>query len=133
MSIMSSSDILGINITRLFVLVLFVCFCFCFVFVFCFFAWFLFFFLFFYKAALFLSIWTCSCYFFFFSFNLLCLFCIALLVRLKSNYRYGLRAFSITFSNIFFMMWQSVLLVEETRVPGENHLTCHKLLIDFVT
>jgi hypothetical protein len=26
-----------------------------------------------------------------------------------------------TFNNILAISWQSVLLVEETRVPGENH------------
>jgi len=29
--------------------------------------------------------------------------------------------FSTTFYNISAISWQSVLLVEETRVPGENH------------
>ena len=28
---------------------------------------------------------------------------------------------SATFNNISVKSWQSVLLVEETRVPGENH------------
>ena len=28
---------------------------------------------------------------------------------------------SATFNNISVKLWQSVLLVEETRVPGENH------------
>jgi uncharacterized DUF497 family protein len=28
---------------------------------------------------------------------------------------------SVTFNNISAISWQSVLLVEETRVPGENH------------
>jgi hypothetical protein len=28
--------------------------------------------------------------------------------------------FNVTFSNISVISWQSVLLVEETRVPGEN-------------
>jgi hypothetical protein len=31
--------------------------------------------------------------------------------------------FNATFNNISIISWQSVLLVEETRVPGENH--CH--------
>jgi len=30
-------------------------------------------------------------------------------------------AFNATFNNISVKSWQSVLLVEETRVPGENH------------
>jgi hypothetical protein len=29
--------------------------------------------------------------------------------------------FNTTFNNISFISWRSVLLVEETRVPGENH------------
>jgi hypothetical protein len=29
--------------------------------------------------------------------------------------------FNATFSNISVISWLSVLLVEETRVPGENH------------
>ena len=30
--------------------------------------------------------------------------------------------FNATFNNISDIWWQSVLLVEETGVPGENHL-----------
>ena len=35
----------------------------------------------------------------------------------------GLMVFNITFNNISVnvISWQSVLLVEESRVPGENH------------
>jgi hypothetical protein len=29
--------------------------------------------------------------------------------------------FNATFNNISVKSWRSVLLVEETRVPGENH------------
>ena len=29
--------------------------------------------------------------------------------------------FNTTFNNISAILWRSVLLVEETRVPGENH------------
>ena len=29
--------------------------------------------------------------------------------------------FNVTFNNISVIWWSSVLLVEETRVPGENH------------
>ena len=32
-----------------------------------------------------------------------------------------LMVFKATFNNISVISWQSVLLVEETRVPGENH------------
>ena len=31
--------------------------------------------------------------------------------------------FNATFNNISVISWQSVLLVEETRVPRENHQT----------
>jgi hypothetical protein len=30
--------------------------------------------------------------------------------------------FNLTFNNISFISWRSVLLMEETGVPGENHL-----------
>ena len=33
----------------------------------------------------------------------------------------GLMVFNDTFNNISVTSWQSVLLVEETGVPGENH------------
>jgi len=29
--------------------------------------------------------------------------------------------FNATFNNISAILWRSVLLVEETRAPGENH------------
>jgi hypothetical protein len=29
--------------------------------------------------------------------------------------------FNTTFNNISVKLWRSVLLVEETRIPGENH------------
>ena len=31
------------------------------------------------------------------------------------------KAFNATFNNISVISWQSVLLVEQNRVPGENH------------
>jgi len=31
--------------------------------------------------------------------------------------------FNATFNNISVISWQSILLMEETGVPGENHLT----------
>jgi hypothetical protein len=34
---------------------------------------------------------------------------------------YGLRCLKSTFSNISVILWGSFLLVEETKVPGENH------------
>ena len=29
--------------------------------------------------------------------------------------------FNATFNNILVILWRSVLMVEETEVPGENH------------
>jgi hypothetical protein len=39
--------------------------------------------------------------------------------------------FNATFNNISAILWRSVLFVEETGVPGENHrpATSHKSLI----
>ena len=34
---------------------------------------------------------------------------------------HGFIAFNATFNNISVILWQSVLLVKETAVPGENH------------
>jgi len=34
---------------------------------------------------------------------------------------FGLMMFNATFNNISVILWRSVLLVEETRVPGESH------------
>ena len=33
----------------------------------------------------------------------------------------GFMVLNATFNNISAISWQSVLLLEETRVPGENH------------
>jgi len=30
--------------------------------------------------------------------------------------------FNATFNNISVILWRSVLLLEETRIPGENHI-----------
>ena len=38
-----------------------------------------------------------------------------------SDIRFGLWCFNATFNNISVILWWSVLLVEETGVPGENH------------
>ena len=40
---------------------------------------------------------------------------------IKYNMFVCLMVFNATFNNISFISWWSVLLVEETRVPGENH------------
>jgi hypothetical protein len=34
---------------------------------------------------------------------------------------YAIMEFNTTFNNISVILWRSVLLVEETGVPGENH------------
>jgi hypothetical protein len=40
---------------------------------------------------------------------------------------FGFMVFNATFNNISVISWQSVLLVEETRVLGENHRVTDKL------
>jgi hypothetical protein len=45
------------------------------------------------------------------------------MVVTNSNYYnigWWFMAFNVTFNNISVILWQSVLLVEETGVPGEN-------------
>jgi hypothetical protein len=39
----------------------------------------------------------------------------------KSGLGLGFMVFNTTFNNISVISWRSVLLVEETGVPGENH------------
>jgi hypothetical protein len=41
--------------------------------------------------------------------------------KLKQNKGVRVMVFNATFNNISVISWQSVLLVEETGVPGENH------------
>ena len=41
--------------------------------------------------------------------------------------------FNGTFNNISVISWRSVLLVEETRVPGENHRPVVTSLTNFIT
>jgi len=36
-------------------------------------------------------------------------------------YRFRFMVVSVTFNNISVILWRSVLLVEETGGPGENH------------
>ena len=38
-----------------------------------------------------------------------------------SRDRVNVMVFNVTFNNISVISWRSVLLVEETGVPGENH------------
>jgi hypothetical protein len=37
------------------------------------------------------------------------------------DYRVRVMVFNITFNNISIISWRSVLLVEETEIPRENH------------
>ena len=46
---------------------------------------------------------------------------------------FGFMVFNATFNNISVILWRSVLLVEETRVPGRKPPTCHKSLTNFIT
>jgi len=39
----------------------------------------------------------------------------------KRRKRVSVRVFYTTFNNILVISWRSVLLVEEARIPGENH------------
>ena len=39
----------------------------------------------------------------------------------KLRFRFRFMVFNTTFNNISVILWRSVLLVEETRVPRENH------------
>jgi hypothetical protein len=42
--------------------------------------------------------------------------------------RVRVKVFYVTFNNISVIWWRSVLLVEVTEVPGENHRLYHILL-----
>ena len=41
--------------------------------------------------------------------------------NIKNQYRVRVMVINATFNNISVILWWSVFLVEETRVPGENH------------
>jgi len=41
--------------------------------------------------------------------------------------------FNVTFNNVSVILWWSVLLVEETEVPGEKKPPCRKSLTNFIT
>ena len=45
---------------------------------------------------------------------------------------FGFLVFNATFSNISPISWRPVLVVEEAGVPGENHQTMGKQLVNFV-
>ena len=46
--------------------------------------------------------------------------------------RVRIMVFNSNFSNISVISWRSVLLVEETEVPGKNPPTCRKSLTNFI-
>jgi len=46
---------------------------------------------------------------------------------LPSDIWFRIMVFNDIFNNISVILWQSVLLVEKTRVPGENHQVTDKL------
>jgi hypothetical protein len=41
--------------------------------------------------------------------------------------------FNATFNNILAISWRSVLLVEETGIPGKNPLICRNSMTNFIT
>jgi hypothetical protein len=47
--------------------------------------------------------------------------------------QYNSVVFNTTFSNIWITSWRSVLLVEETLVPGENHQPDDHIVVAFTT
>jgi hypothetical protein len=49
----------------------------------------------------------------------LCIRCTSSVVLVKLVFRF--MVFNVTFNNTTVISWRSVLLEEETRVPGENH------------
>jgi hypothetical protein len=66
-------------------------------------------------------------YIFFFS-NLILLLslnriCVSTEVKRTSHsiWLVSLMVFNATFNNISVILWRTILLLEETRVPGENH------------
>jgi hypothetical protein len=44
---------------------------------------------------------------------------------------FGFMVFNVTFNNFSVISWRSVLLMEETGGPGENHSPCHKSLTNY--
>jgi hypothetical protein len=50
-----------------------------------------------------------------------------------SRVRVRVMLFNVAFNNISFISWRSVLLVEETGVPGENHrpTASHRQTLEF--
>ena len=48
-------------------------------------------------------------------------FILSLRCKLGVGWLVSFMVFNATFNNISLILWRSVLLVKETRVPGENH------------
>ena len=46
---------------------------------------------------------------------------------------YRVMVLKATFNNISIILWQSVLVVEETGVPGENRRSADASLTNFIT
>ena len=65
--------------------------------------------------------------------SLLYMYLIILLILLHLRVRFRDMVFNATFNIISVISWPSVLLVEETGVPGENPPTCRKSLTNFIT
>jgi len=69
------------------------------------------------------------------SYNLLSINCKQLasnrMSSLKELFRVRVMVFNTTFNNISAILWWAVLLVEETRVPEENHLPAASQLSGF--
>jgi hypothetical protein len=43
------------------------------------------------------------------------------IIIMDLGFRFRFMVFNATFNNISVILWWSILLVEENRVPGENH------------
>ena len=43
------------------------------------------------------------------------------IILMGLGFRFRFMVFNATFNNISVILWRSILLVEENRVPGENH------------
>ena len=54
-------------------------------------------------------------------------------MKLKEELWVRVMVFNATFNNVAVILWQSVLMVDETGVSGENHRPCRKSLTNFIT
>ena len=53
--------------------------------------------------------------------NLMNVYVMCILSMVYNQHSIGRMVFNATFNNISVISWRSVLVVEETGVPGENH------------